>query len=183
MLIEDGGGNGRVATVNADNQFNVFAVTHTADQHINAKSGKVWSIPFEGLNPTATGDYVIYIRNDGDKVVSASDIRISADTAATQITIEGVTGTAIAGSTITPVSRTIGSAAIPSATVESGADITGLTSSGVLFYMQLAVVNTEYHLNTTSKILIPKGRAIAISVETATANLTGVISLIEEEDL
>ena len=178
FVIDDGTGvNGSVKV--SDNRLWTDTVVKTNDQEINEQSGKVWSLPFEGINPAATDDYIFYCKNTGNADLAISDFRISADTATTQIGFYGVTGTAASGSTLTPVSRTIGSSAIPTAIIETGTDITGLTSTGALFFMQLAVVDTMYHLSTSSKIIIPKGRAIALSVETATANITGVISLYE----
>lgn len=181
LQIEDGGGTGRVAKVDAENRLSTSSVTQLYDFHVNKESGKVWSLPFEGLNPAGADDYVFYIKNTGTKDLLISDIRVSADTATTQVEVHAVTGTASGGSSLTPVSRTIGSAALPSATIETGTDITGLTTAGTLFYIQCAVVNTEYHLRTSSNVRIPKGKAVALLVETATANVTGVVSLIEDE--
>lgn len=181
LQIEDGLGTGRVARVDSENRLFAKAVTELQDHHINVVSGKVWSIPFEGLNPAGADDYVVYIKNNGSKDLGITDIRIMADTAATQVEIHAVSGTASGGSDITPVSRTVGSSASPTATIQSGTDITGLTNDGVLFFIQCAVANTEYQLRTSSNVLIPKGKAIGLLVETGTANVTGVISLVERE--
>lgn len=179
--IEDGKGTGRKAEVDQDFRLRTFAVTHTGDQHVNVVGGKVWSVNVENLSPTAADDYILYIKNTGDVPLHISDIRLSAETAATQIKVHGVSGPAAGGSDVTPVSRTIGSASLPTATIQSGVDITGLTDEGVLFYIQCDTVGKEEHLSTTSKIRIPKGKAIALSVETATASITGTVSLVEEE--
>lgn len=181
LSIEDGGGSGRTVFVNSNNSLQTLSVQKTLDQDINERTQKVWSIPFEGLNPAGADDYVVYIKNTGDKVLQISDVRIMADTAATQIEINAVTGTASGGSDITLVNRTVGASPTPSATIQSGTDITGLTSSGTLFFLQCDTVNREYHLRTSSKIRLEKGKAVGVLVETATANITGVISLIEEE--
>lgn len=180
--IDDGTSSGGFsAKVDSKNRLFVKAVQITEDQHINESNNKAWSIPFEGLNPAAADDYVIYIKNTGDKTVHISDIRVMADTAATQLEIHAVSGTAIAGSPISLVPKTVGAAALPSAIIESGTDITGLTSDGIVYFIQCPTVGKEEHLRTSSKIRIPKGKAIALLVETGTANLTGIISLVEEE--
>jgi hypothetical protein len=179
--LEDGLGTGKVASVDDENRLAIRGPVQEFDEHINQESGKVWSIPFEGLNPAGADDYVVYIKNDGDKVLHISDVRIMADTAATQVEIHAVTGTASGGTDVSAVSRTVEAAATPTATIQTGTDITGLTTAGTLFFIQCAVVNTEYHLVSSSKIRIPKGKAIALLIETATANVTGTISLVEEE--
>ena len=182
MIIEDGTGTGKKAGVDAENRLQTASLVISQDQAINEERGEVWSIPFEGLDPAAANDYVLYIKNTGESTLQVSDVRIMADTAATQVEIHVVTGTAGGSLTdITAVSRTVGSAASPEADLKSSADITGITGSGVLFFIQCDTVNREYHLRTSSKIRIPKGKAIAILVETATANVTGVVSLIKEE--
>lgn len=175
------GNTGRTLEIDSQNRARVLSISEPEDFHINQNNGKVWSISFKGLNPAGADDYVLYIGNNGDKDLRISDVRIMADTAATQIEINQVTGTPSGGSAVSPLARNLGSAETPTATIQSGTDITGLTSSGTLFFLQCAVVNTEYHLRTSSNIIIPKGKAVGILVETATANVTGVVSLIETE--
>jgi len=181
LFIEDGTGSGKTAKVNGGNRLLVNAVQKSTDADVNETSGKVWSVVFEGLNPAGADDYVVYIKNTGDKTLHITDMRIMADTAATQIELHAVSGTVVGGSTITPLSRTIGSAATPTATIESGTDLTGLTSDGILFFIQCSTVGKEEHLSSSSRIRIPKSKALAVLIETATANVTGVISLAEEE--
>lgn len=180
IQIEDGKGSGLLATVDTDNRLEVNAANRDEEHVINEEGGKVWSIPFEGLNPAGADDYVVYIKNTGDTTIYVSEVDLSADSAATQVEIHAVSGTASGGTAISPVSRTIGSAALPTATIESGTDITGLTNDGIIAFMQLAVVNTQYSLDEKSKIRIPKGKAVALLVETGTANITGMITLAEE---
>jgi len=182
MQIEDGTGTGKVARVNGGNRLYVNSVSKTEDHSVNEDSGKVWSVPFEGLNPAGADDYVLYVKNTGDNDLVFSDLRVMADTAATQVELHVVSGTAGGGTDVTPVSRTVQSGKSPSATIQTGTDITGLTNDGVLFFLQCPTVNKEEHLSTSSKIIIPKGKAIAVLVETATANITGVMSLYEEQE-
>ena len=181
LEIVDGTGTGKKAKVNGQNRLRTQAVTSTLDQDINERTGKVWSLPFENISPTAGDDYVFYIKNTGDKDIEISDFRVSTETAGTQIKVESVSGTAAGGTDISPISRTIGSAAIPSATMQIGNDITGLSSDGVIFHIQCPVVGTLYRLSTSSKIVIPKGKALALSVETSTASITGIVSVYEKE--
>jgi archaellum component FlaG (FlaF/FlaG flagellin family) len=150
------------------------------DATINEKSGKVWSIPFEDLNPAGNDDYVLYIKNTGDKVLHISKVKFAAS-AATQVEIHRVTGTASGGTAITPVSRTLGSAATISGTVESGTDITGLTNAGILDIVSCKETDTDYESIEASNLRIPKGQALAVLVEVGTANLTGIITIVEEE--
>ncbi len=177
--ILDGKGRGFLAEVNSSNQVNVRAISFSQQHDINKETGKVWSIPFEGLNPDSGEVFVVYIQNTGDADLELVTYRVSSDTAATQVHGHKVSGTAVGGATITPVSRNLGSGALPSAIIESGTDITGLTKVGTLMFMQLAVVNTTYIEDLGSTFILPKGTAVGITVETATANITGVLTLVE----
>lgn len=179
--IEDGTGQGFSAKVDNENRLATSAVTETIGRHINRIVNKNWSLPFDGLNPTAAGDYVLYIKNTGNSTLIINDVRIKTDTAASQIELHGVSGIAVGGTTLAAVNKTIGASEVPTATIETGVDITGLTSDGIIYYIHCDTAEAEQHLRTSSGIRIPKGKALAILVETATANLTGIISIVEEE--
>lgn len=170
------------ALVNAEGQLSVAAVTEPVERHLNAHTGKVWSLPFKEIDATANDDYIFYLKNTGVTDLFIPHIRLSSDTTATEVEINAVTGVA-GGSltTVTPVSRTVGSSATLDATAQTSPDITGLTKAGTLFYMELAVVDTQYHLQITSNIRIPRGQAIAILVETATGIITGTVTVMEGE--
>jgi len=179
--IADGKGSGKRAEVDDQNRLHTVAVTQQNDFHINEKNGKYWSCPFGPRDPTGASDYVFYIKNTGDKDLGITDIRLSCTGAASQIEINSVTGTAAAGTTVTPIPRNLGSSQVISGIVEDSVNITGLTSAGTLFYMELAAVATLYHLKTSSNIIIPKGSAVGILVVTATSIVTGVVSVLELE--
>lgn len=180
--IEDGVGTGKLAQVDANNRLRTLSVNESFDYSINRETQKVWSIPFEGLNPDGADDYILYIKNDGERALLLANVALSADTAATQVKLTAVSGTAAGGADISPVSRTVGSSATPSATIQSGTDITGITDDGVLFYIQLDTVGRLYEFDITSFVRIPKGKAIGLSIETATANITGTVVIAEEGD-
>ena len=179
--IKDGTGQAYEAQVDSRNRLSTVSVSENFDSRVNKESGKVWSIPFEGLNPDGADDFVLFIENTGDKVLHIADIRVMADTTATQLKVHSVTGVAAGGTDITPVSKTIGSSSTPSANIQSGTNLTGLSDAGIIYFIQCVTVNKEEHLSTSSKIRIPKGKCVAIAIETATANITGVITLVEEE--
>lgn len=180
LQIQDGTGEGFVAEVDHDNRLHVKSITESKEHVINEESGKVWTIAFEDLNPAGTDDYVVYIKNTGDAQLEVQTFRFSCDTAASQVEVHAVTGTVVGGAAVTPVSRNVGSGASPSATIESGTDLTGLTTAGTLALVQCAVVNTQYELYLRTSIVLSKGSAIGILVQTATANLSGFITLVEE---
>jgi hypothetical protein len=179
VIIQDGLGKGFTARVDSEGRMHTVAHTNPTDFHTNNDFGKVWSLPFGPRDPTGVGDYVFYLKNTGSNNIAVTDIRLSCTGAASQVSIDAVTGTAAAGTTIVPVARNLGSTASPVAIAEDSVNITGITTAGTLFYMEMPTVSTLYHLKTTSNIILPKSSAIGISVAVATSIVTGMVSIVE----
>ena len=179
LQIEDGGGSGKIATVDSDGKLDVRAIVHSHDFNINRASGKVWSCPFGPRDPTGASDYVFYIKNTGSADLSITDVRLSTTGAIGRFQLNLVTGTAASGTTVVPVSRNTGSTAAPVATIEDGVNITGLTTAGTLFYMECDAVSKVAHLSTSANIILAKGGAFGILAESATSVVTGVVSVVE----
>lgn len=172
------GPDGKVAEVDATGRLKTFATSQPEDRNINMGGG-VWSIYFTNT-PTAANDFFFYLKNNGTKDLFITDIRISSSVA-TQIFYKHVSGTAVGGTAVTPVSRKLGSSASPTATIEQGVDITGLADLGTLFYEECSTVDTLFHLRTTSNIIIPQGQAVAFERVEATGLIDCLVSLVESE--
>lgn len=172
------GPNGQVVEVDDQNRIQAFAVSEPQDKDLNLK-GKLWTLRFTNT-PTGAGDNFFYLKNDGTKDLFVTDIRISSSVV-TQILYNHVSGTAVGGTAVTPLSRNLGSSALPTATIEQGVDITGLTDIGVIFFEECSVANTLFHLSTSSNIIIPQGQAIAFQRVEATGLIDCVVSLAEAE--
>ena len=167
--------------VTSEHRGKVSSIDQPVDQHINHHTGKVWSVSFFDINPVGAGDYVFYFKNSGSAEIAISDFRMSASTTVSRIFIDAVSGTPsfAAGADLTPVSRNIGTSPTIDAIIKSDTDTTGLTNDGVLFFMDLDTVDKMFHLSTSSKIVIPQGKSIAIRFEAATGELSGTVSFIE----
>lgn len=172
------GPDGQVADVDTENRLRVFSVMQPQDKHLNTES-KVFSIYFTNT-PTGANDFFFYLKNDGTRDLFITDIRITSSVV-TQIFYKHVSGTAVGGTAITPVNRNLGSSNFPSATIEQGVDITGLTDLGEVFYEECSIANTLFHLRTTSNIIIPQGQAIAFQRVEATGLIDCLVSVVEAE--
>ena len=177
MIFEDGTGGGNRVKVDSENRMHTFAVVEPEDKHIN-KEGKVWSIHLS-VTPAGANDYFFYLKNTGTEQVSISDVRISS-TVATQVTYEHVSGTPIyvTGTDASVTNRNLGSSNAPEVTAKYDTDITGLSTSGILFFEECANADTRYKLSTSSNIIIPQGQAIAFKRVAATGQIDCVISLV-----
>lgn len=183
VQITDGLGTGYRAGVDGENRVLVRSINENDDFHINQVYGTVWSVPFGPYDPAGANDYIFYLKNTGTQPLRVTDFRLSCTGAIGNAEVHAVTGTAASGSTLTPVNRNLGSTNTISGIVEGGTDITGLTTAGTIFRMDMDVVNKLYHLSTSSNIIIPKGSAIAILIDSATCVTTGIVSVVESPNL
>jgi hypothetical protein len=183
MIIEDGTGDGKSAQVDSKKRLRTLAATETLALHVNQESGKVWGAHFDSIDPTGVADYIFYFKNTGNFDLHITDFRLS-QTGSTnsEYILQAVSGTPVNGTTIVPVSHTVGSTSAPTATIEQGVDITGLTPDGNLYYIDAPVPNTNYHLLIASHVIIPKGKAVALLANDASAVTTCVVSFLEAEE-
>lgn len=180
MVIE-GGQKANKLSVNDNNQAEVEAITIHNEENINRKTGKYWTIPFENIDPASDNDYFIYIKNtSNDKNYEITDIRI-ASTVVGQVELQVVTGTATGGTAVVAVPLKVATGVAPTATIESGTDITGLTNTGVMNFIQLDTVNKEQLQSYSGHRIIPPNQAVALLWEPSTGILTGTISLLETD--
>ena len=178
MRIQSGEGQGKWAGVDNENRLKTFSVSEAVDRHVNRTEKKVWSLPFEGLDPVGADDYFFYIKNTNSEDLAITDIRIESSVIGT-VEVHHVTGTPAytADTDITPVNRYLGGANNPDATIKTDTDTTGITSAGTIFYINCDTADKISHLRTTSNIIIPPGQQIALLWDTATGILKGVVSL------
>ena len=182
MVIKDGAGSGKTLRINKENRADVEAVSRSLDQHINELYSKVYSLPFDGINPVGADDYFFYINNTGLKDLHITDIRVKS-TVAGVVEVHSVTGTAsfTAGADVTPVNRKIGASISLTATIKTDTDTTGLSNRGVLFYLNCDTVNKTEHLRTSSHIIVPPGQSVALLWDTSTGILSGAVSIYEDQ--
>ncbi len=173
MRIEDGAGGGFGAKVNAANQLWTMGNNLTLEQFVNHDQGRVFSLPFDAIDPTSTDDKFMYIKNTGvttEFVVTA--IRVSSTTAGF-LRVKRVTGTASAVAAVAPVPRNLASVRTLSAIIGTSSDITGLSDDGTLMTETLSA-NTFLEVVVDSGIIITPGTAIALEWSPNDGILTGV---------
>ena len=183
MQIEDGRGSGRKAEVTSLFQLATRSVAIHAIAYNTLVNGATWTVPFDAIDPAGADDYFLYIRNDNSVDLVLGKLSVSS-TVAGFIEVQKVTGTPAGGTDVVPVARNIGSLKQPNATIQTGTDITGLSSGGVLEFITLeANIGTGSTTNiatlTDDPIVIPRDSAIAFLWTVSTGVLTGNVTLIE----
>jgi hypothetical protein len=182
MIIHDGAGTNTTARVNVENRLDVESISRHIDTHINELYSKVFSLPFNSIDPVGADDYFFYMKNTGTKNLHVTDVRIWS-TVAGVVEIRAVSGTPsyTSDTDITPVNRNVGSAKTITGTFKTDTDTTGLTNDGILFYMPCDTANEQHHLRTTSHIIVPPGQSIALLWDTSTGVLSGMVSVYEDQ--
>jgi len=176
--IQDGTGTGRTAAVTTNNRLATSSVMQQQDHFIAKDTGKVWSYTLSGTDPTGAGDNFFYFKNTSTEFVyNVSDIRFAC-TVAGRISVNVVSGTAVGGAAIPPVSRLANSVVTPDAICEGGVDITGLTSDGTAFLLTLEA-DKLLQFKTSSRLIIPPGQAFALQWSAASGQLYGTVSIYE----
>lgn len=174
MIIK--GPDGRAADVDFLNRLLTFAVSQNEDKNANL-DGRYWSVYFQ-VTPAGANDLFFYLKNTGTKDLVITDVRISSSVV-TRLFYHRVTGIAAGGADSQVTSRKLGDSAAPSATIQHGVDITGLTPAGVLFFEEADDTGLKA-LKTTSSIIIPQGQAVAFERVAATGLITALVSVSEE---
>jgi len=179
MQLEDGTGNGGYKVkVDNENRAHVFAVTEPEDKHSN-REGHVWSLQFS-VTPAGAGDYFFYLENTGTVTLAITDIRVSSSVV-TELNYDHVSGTPtyVTGTDVSVTSRLLGNTNTPTMSCKYDTDITGLSSSGTLFFEECANANQRYKLSTSSNIMIPQGQAVAFRRTEATGLINCIVSLVD----
>lgn len=176
MLIEDGKGTGYRAKVNSENCLCTEAVCIDTNMHVNQVHGRTYSLIIE-QTPTGAGDCFCYIKNDDEKDMVISSIKVYT---ATDETVEinlGNSGTPIGGSANSPVNRNAGSGNLADATCLTGNDITGLSGGKQveLLFVKGGFPSERY--GWVSGIILPKNHTLTLYVGTGGIALKATMTL------
>jgi len=169
-----------LADVNSENRLKVQAVTEDVQHHTNENYNKCFSI-VSSVTPTGAGDCFLYLKNTGDKPVVITAFRLHCASDEEMIVKLGDTGTSSGGTDNTPGNRTAGSGETLDATVEAGADITGLSGGYSVDSIFVKGGDDSHKDEIISGLNIPKNQTLTLYATTGTAALTVTVSLYEEQ--
>lgn len=175
MIIHDGTGSSRAATVNVENKLEVASVTSSIEHHINHSEERAFNVLFS-QSPTANDDCIFHLENSDDIDLVMEGITISADAACEIYMKLGDIGTRNSPVTVTPVNCNGGSGKEAAGTFESGVDLDGGSATlggGVIVekFVLLAATSSEHH-NFEQDIIIPKNKTFTIWCSLLSATVT-----------
>ena len=170
MKIEDGKGKNGDMSVSLSQRGNVSAKTAPRQMYASRDDGLSFSAIYDDITAVA-GDFVAYLKNTSStRMMFVGDLTVGAVNAA-KWKIYFVTGTAAAGTLVTPT-PTNKAKNIPAEAIAMSGDtpITGLTTVGQLSNFRSAAGASWEEAFEGSLILGP-GDAIAVEYDTGTTGL------------
>ncbi len=177
------GPNGKIVKVSVDGELFTHSRTNEAMGYINQHDGKVWSMPFDAVDPTDADDYFGYIKNDSkDEDLHLRHFNFHS-TVAGFLEIQRVTGTSVNGTSVTLVEENSRFAEeTPEGTFESGVNITGLTDGGVHEFIYLEANKWMAH-TIAHDIILGRNGSVGLLWTVSTGILTGVVKFYSHSPL
>lgn len=162
MSLDIRGAEGYLWEITRRGHGRVLALSQSPQAQNALRDSRTWTASATAT-PAGANNYFFYMMNTSQSVNLVIS-RIAADVAtAEEVVLNAVTGTAAAGTALTPLNRTRGSAKQPtSATVQSGTNITGLTSSGTLERLRLLAATRGELLIVDRPIVLLQGQAVGM---------------------
>ena len=180
--ILDGTGTGNKVKVNKNNQLETSSVSQSVEHYANLSNGKAWHAPLE---QTATGgnDNIFYFKNTGQKnyVIEGFTYR-TASAESILIYLNNTVTTLSGGTTVTPANCNTGSASQPTATIEAGNNITGVTAGTLIDRIYMTSTETKGY-NFEQDIVIAPGGDFMIQAVTGGVAVSLNVIFHEDPDL
>lgn len=176
MLIEDGRGRGYKAAVTPENKVDVCAVVRTIDLYCNQVKGISYSLLIS-QTPTGAGDCFCYMKNNNEKDIVISSVKLQAATDETVVLKLNDTGTPLGGSDATPINRKAGCGNVADITCKVGNDITGLSGGDAIETIFLNGGESSKRYEWLSCFVVPKNHIVTLYATTGAIAVTATLSM------
>lgn len=168
MQIE-GALTGRALDVTNRNMARTLSVALPPQHFVGIYDNRSWTVS-DTQTAAGANDEIFYFLNTHTRIsYIVTRLFISAASSET-VTLAQVTGTAAGGTALAPVNRSLGEGRTPTATIQSGTDITGLTPGSTL---ETFTGTTVQHFDLTGRpLVIRPNTAIALSAAAGSIAVT-----------
>ncbi len=162
----------------SDGRLNVSSRADARAYYNSRDEGQCYSVPWM-FNTSASTEYAVYLKNTStDKELIVSAIGLNSEVA-TRFQLDFVTGTAAAGTLVTPTNLNKSKSTDAAATAMEGASaatgITGLAQSSKIDFTWCTATGHE-EMRLTDRVRLGQNDAVALQVlETAGGDVGGVI--------
>jgi len=180
MGLEIRGAGGHLWEITRLGRGKVLSLSQGPQHQNTTKDDRSWSAS-DTQTPTGAGDYFFYMRNDSGLRRLVITRLLVRGAGADIVNLVGVTGTPAGGTTLAPLNRTVGSPKQPlDAVIQSGVDITGLTSTGSREVLFLGAAGLAERNMIEHPVVVPQGSAIALVATTGTSALQFLLDFYED---
>ena len=166
MIIEDGKGAGKSASVSTVNRLNVSAKANPRSFYISRDDGLAFNLVSVAAS-IAAGEYLIYFKNiSPTRNAYIEQIHFGA---ANDVLWKAwaVTGTAAGGNPIASVNLNLSSGRVAEETSRGEGSITGLATNGIID-VDRTLSGTHGVMDTKDVLILGPGDAIALEYDTGT---------------
>jgi len=182
MKLEDGKGKNGDASVSAAQRLNVSAKSKNRLFYISRDDGLAYNAIMPSFS-AASGEYVFYLKNTASSKNVYIDSLEFHSVQAVHWKVFECTGTAAAGTTITPTNLNLGLGREAEATaMGGGATITGLTI-GPQVGTHRTQAGGEASMDWGGGLIVPPGEAIVVEYDTGTTGLCEIDCLFHFETI
>jgi archaellin len=164
MTILEDGQTGKVAEVNVNNQLEVRSEAVDSSSIVAARDELYFN--WQSDYSATANDFVIYIKNDDpDRLLKIRKVYLSSDSTNVTFEVHRVDTGTPAGTTITPVNLTFGSAKTALETAYGNAAVTGISTSTMMW--SYYKTGGEHYLDANGAVILLPGAALAVKVDTS----------------
>ena len=152
LIIDDGLGRGRSASVDSDNRLGVNAVTQSTEHYVNHISGLAFNCVFS-QSPDDDGDCIFYMKNTNDTSMVVEGITFGCKDATADDSLYfklGDAGTRNSASALTPVNVNSGSGETATGDFEKGANLNDGTLTGGLEFERIIIPGASIDVGSKS---------------------------------
>ncbi len=169
ILIDDGKGRGRVASVSEDHRLNSSAKTNPRIYYVSRDNGLAFILTSVDADAVA-GDYILYLKNtSATRNIYIKRVAFGAVNAAMWKSWV-VTGTAAGSSALSPTNINLTSGRTADATCRGNGAVSGLTATSLLDVHRTVAAEHD-HSQWEDALILGTGDAIAIEYDTGTTGL------------
>ena len=168
MKIEDGKGRGYIVAVDDENYLLTSCITQSEEHHANVNHQTCYNMTFQIANVSGLSNPFLYIKNNYNYNLMFEGLTIWSNFPNdgdnhqyVEVTIED-TGTALGGSSGTPVNLNAGSGKEADVTCRYGNQVTGITKGRILERLYVASGGSSKSFNFDQDIILPKNNTLCL---------------------
>ena len=170
LIIEDGLGTGKSASVDDENRLRTLAITMSMEHESNQAHGDAYNVIFSA-KPSEADACIFYMKNTDDKDMVVKGLTLGATDPTANETVEfkiGDSGTRDSATALTPTNLNAGSGKAATGTFESGVKLNAGTLTGGTIFERIVLAGATDRIsslwNFNQDVILPKNGVLTIYI-------------------